>query len=303
MTKNNIFDVIIVGGSYAGLSAALALGRSLRNVLIIDSGNSCNEQTPHSHNFITQDGSTPSFISAKAKEQVLDYPTVQFLNDKATDGIKKNEGFEIWTESGRSFQSRKLIFATGIKDSLPDIEGFAHCWGITVIHCPYCHGFEVRKQETGILSNGEVAFETAKLISNWTDDLTVFTNGKSTLTGEQSKKLSQKNIRIVETPIASIAHNKGHLKKLVFKNGTNSELEAIYSSVPFEQHCSIPEQLGCDLNEQGYLTVDPFQKTTIPGVYACGDNTTFVRSVAQAVYAGNLAGAVVNREMIEEDWE
>ena len=139
--KRNHFDVIIIGGSYSGLSAAMSLGRSLRQVLVIDSGLPCNKQTPHSHNFITQDGEKPAVISAKAKLQVDIYKTVQFFNGLAVKAFKKNKGFEITTESGDVFTSRKVLFATGVKDLLPEINGFAECWGISVLHCPYCHGY------------------------------------------------------------------------------------------------------------------------------------------------------------------
>ncbi|WP_282087197.1 NAD(P)/FAD-dependent oxidoreductase [Aquimarina algiphila] len=302
MTKETKFDVLIIGGSYAGLSAAMALGRSLRNVLIIDAGSPCNEQTPYSHNFITQDGAAPASISAKAKEQVLEYPTVQFLKDFAVQGKKTKDSFEIITQSGQSFQGRKLVFATGIKDILPKIDGFAECWGITAVHCPYCHGYEVRKVKTGILANGDGAFETAKLISNWTDELSVYTNGKSELSEDQVNELNQNNIVVIEKPITSIEHTKGHIEKLKFSDGTAETLKALYARVPFEQHSVIPSKLGCQINEQGFIEVDMFQKTSVPGVFACGDNTTFIRSVAQAVYAGNLSGGVSNMEMIQEDW-
>src|SRR5690606_1025740 len=136
-------EVIILGGSYAGLSAAMALGRSLiRNVLIIDNGLPCNRQTPQSHNFLTQDGQSPSVIREFAKAQVLAYPTVQWLDDTAVKGEKVQDGFLINTASGQSVMTKKLIVATGIKDMLPDIKGFADCWGISVVHCPYCHGYE-----------------------------------------------------------------------------------------------------------------------------------------------------------------
>lgn len=302
MNKDNNFDVIIVGGSYAGLSAAMTLGRSLRKVLIIDAGNPCNKQTPRSHNFITQDGERPAVISEKAKAQVLKYPTVQFTTDYAKNGKKNEDGFEIITESGHCFNGKKLIFATGIKDILPNIKGFVDCWGITAVHCPYCHGYEVRKVRTGILANGDGAFETAKLISNWTDELTVFTNGNSELTQEQTDELKNKNIHIEENEIDTIEHDSGYMENIVFTNGKSENLKAMYARVPFYQHCNIPKELECDINEQGYLCVDLFQKTTVPGVFACGDNTTFMRSLAQAVYAGGVAGAGANMELIQEEW-
>lgn len=302
MNEDKKFDIIIIGGSYAGLSAAMALGRSLRNVLIIDAGDPCNKQTPHSHNFITQDGETPGAISEKAKAQVLEYPTVEFIKDYAKSGKKVEDGFEIVTDSGHSFNGKKLIFATGIKDVLPKINGFAECWGITAIHCPYCHGYEVRKVKTGILANGDGAFETAKLISNWTDELTVFTNGKSELNREQIKELKNNDIEIVESEIDAIRHNKGYIESIEFSNGKLEKVKAMYARVPFVQHSDIPTQLGCELNEQGYLNVDMFQKTSVPGVFAAGDNTTFMRSVAQAAYAGGVAGGISNMELINEEW-
>ncbi|MCU0337011.1 MAG: NAD(P)/FAD-dependent oxidoreductase, partial [Sediminibacterium sp.] len=176
MTDKKI-DVIIIGGSYAGLSAGMALGRALRNVLIIDSGKPCNIQTPHSHNFLTQDGKTPKEIANLAKRQVEEYKTVKFFDGLAIKGKKIENGFEIEAENGNIFSAKKLIFATGVKDIMPKIKGFSECWGISIIHCPYCHGYEYSKDKTGVLANGETAFEIGKLISNWTKDLTIFTNG------------------------------------------------------------------------------------------------------------------------------
>lgn len=154
MKANQQFDVIIIGGSYSGLAAAMALGRALRNVLIIDSDKPCNRQTPHSHNFLTQDGKSPREIAALAKGQVEQYKTVQFFSGLAASGAKTNIGFEIHIDTGKIFTAWKVIFATGIKDIIPGINGFAESWGISVLHCPYCHGYEVKNQTTGILGNG-----------------------------------------------------------------------------------------------------------------------------------------------------
>ena len=129
MKQSTDFDAIIVGGSYAGLAAAMALGRALRKVLVIDGGNPCNKQTPHSHNFLTNDGKTPKEIAGLAKQQVRMYGTVSFLNDLATAGIRTKSGFEIQTQTGEVFTSKKLLFATGIKDIMPPIPGFAESWG------------------------------------------------------------------------------------------------------------------------------------------------------------------------------
>jgi thioredoxin reductase len=302
MTDDKNFDVIIIGGSYAGLSAAMALGRSLRNVLIIDSGLPCNRQTPHSHNFITQDGIKPSEIAEKAKAQVLKYDTVKFLNDLAISGRKNDNGFIITTQAGAEFTAKKIVFATGIKDIMPNIKGFTECWGISVIHCPYCHGYEVKHERTGILANGNFAYHYAQLITNWTKDLTIFTNGKSTLSVEQAEKISKHKIPIIEKEIACLHHENGNIKQVVFKDNSTFNLKVLYSRPAFEQHCKIPETLGCELTDQGLIKVDIFQKTNVKGIYACGDNTSPLRSVANAVANGNTAGAIINNEMTEEEF-
>ena len=302
MKENRHFDVIIVGGSYSGLAAGMALGRALKKVLIIDSGKPCNRQTPHSHNFITQDGKTPTEIATLAKQQVEKYDTVTFFNGLATMGTKTEKGFEIQTALGETFAAKKLIFATGISDIMPDIPGYAECWGISVLHCPYCHGYEIRNERTGILGNGEYGFEFSTLISNWTKDLTLFTNGPSTLTTEQSAKVKGHNIKIVESEIEKLEHAQGHLQKIIFKDGTVTNMKALYARPAFKQHCTIPEMLGCELTEEGYVKIDAFQKTTIPGVFACGDSTTRMRAVANAVAMGTAAGAIVNKEIVFEEF-
>lgn len=302
MADSKNFDVIIIGGSYAGLSSAMALGRSMRSVLIIDSGLPCNRQTPYSHNFITQDGEIPSVIAQKAKEQVLNYNTVRFHDDLAVRGRKTENGFEIVTQTGSIFKASKLIFATGVKDIIPDIKGFSECWGISVIHCPYCHGYEFRNRKTGIMANGERAFHVASLVNNLTDDITVLTSGKEEFTTEQSVKLDKHNIQIVEKEITEIEHEDGHVKNVIFKDGNKMNFNAVYASVPFKQHSDIPVALGCELTEQGYIRTDMFQKTTIKGVFACGDNTNMMRSAAYAVATGNITGSMVNKELTDEQF-
>lgn len=302
MRDRKIFDVIIIGGSYAGLSAAMALGRSLRNVLIIDSGLPCNRQTPHSHNFITQDGEKPSVIAEKAQAQVLKYETVKIHNELAVSGKKTGNGFEITTETDKIFTAKKLIFATGVKDIMPNIKGFSECWGISVIHCPYCHGYEFKGQKTGIMANGNTAFHVASLVNNLTDNISILTDGKSDFTIEQIEKLKKNKIEIIETEISEIEHNKGNISNVVLKNGDKLNFNVLYAAIPFVQHSNIPASLGCELTEQGYIQVDDFQKTSIEGIYACGDNSTRMRSVANAVANGNLAGAMTNMELTHDNF-
>lgn len=298
--QNKNFDVIITGGSYAGLSAGMALGRSLRNVLVIDNGKPCNRQTPHSHNFITHDGKTPKEISDLAKKDVEKYDTVHFYNGTVIKMSESNSGFAVETASGDIFYAKKLILASGVKDVMPDIPGFAECWGISVLHCPYCHGYEVKNEVTGILSNGEMAFEFSKLIFNMTKSMTLFTNGKAVLSDDQIEKLKQNIISLNENEIEKIEHADGYIQQIIFKNGEIVSLQTLYAKIPFEQNIDASGNLGCELTEQGFIKVDFMQKTNVPGVFACGDNVTMMRSVANAVAQGNFAGAMVNKELSDE---
>ena len=302
MTDYKQFDVIIIGGSYAGLSAAMTLGRSLRNVLIIDSSKPCNRYTPHSQNFITHDGEVPATIAAQAKEQLLRYDTVTFFEGLAVRGLKTKNGFEIQTKSGEQFATKKLLFATGVKDKFPPIKGFEECWGKTVIHCPYCHGYEFREAKTAIMANGEKAIHLAGLVDNLTDKLSIITSGKAQFDPEQIVKLKKHQINIIEEEIITIEHENGNIKKVLLSNGKKEYFTAMYAAIPFEQHSDIPASLGCELTDQGHIKVDGFQKTTLKGVFACGDATTMMRSVSNAVATGNNAGAMLNKELVEEQF-
>lgn len=297
------YDVIIIGGSYSGLAAGMALGRALRTVLIIDNGKPCNKQTPHSHNFLTNDGKTPAEITSVAKAQVQQYDTVAFLDAYVMAGFKTDTGFEVQVQSGERFAARKLVFATGIKDLMPDIPGVSESWGISVIHCPYCHGYEVRYQKTGILANGDLAIEMATLISNWTNDLTVFTNGKSLLNDQQKADLDRHRINVIEAEIAWLENDSGYIKNVIYKNGTKTPLRAMYTRLPFIQHSNIPQNIGCQLTPEGYIKIDDAHRTTIPGIYACGDNVTRMRTVANAVSMGTITGLMANKELIEEEFK
>jgi len=302
MADNNDFEVTIIGGSFAGLSAAMSLGRALRSVLIIDSGLPCNRQTPHSHNFLTQDGKTPKEIATIARRQVSQYENVKFYSGTAVRATKKEKGFEVKTQADDLFYSRKLIIATGLRDIMPGISGFAECWGISVIHCPYCHGYEVRNEKTGILGNGDYGFEFSRLVSNWTKDLTLYTNGKSTLTTEQVERLEKNNISIVEKEIQNFEHKNGQIQNIVFGDGSTTSITAMYARPASTQHSDIATQLGCELTDQGRVKVDASQKTAIEGLFACGDCSNSSRDIALAVSSGMIAGGTCNKELIVEEF-
>ncbi|MGA0555425.1 NAD(P)/FAD-dependent oxidoreductase [Larkinella sp. VNQ87] len=296
------FDVIIVGGSYAGLSAALLLGRALYRVLVLDNGQPANRQTPHSHSFLTRDGETPAQLSAIAREQALAYPTVQWREATVITAKAEGAGFQVGTQTGETFNARRLLLATGLRDILPPIPGFADCWGISVLHCPYCHGYEVRGETVGILANGEGGFEFVKRIHHWNPAVSLFTNGPSTLTEEQTAKLRQHSIRIIETPIAAIQHQSGQLQAVQLADDTTVPLVALYAHSELRQSNDLAEQLGCKLDDLGFVVVDAMGKTTVPGVFAAGDAHTMLRQVVVAASNGLKAAAMISKELIDEEF-
>ena len=291
------YEVIIIGGSFAGLSAGMTLGRAIRKTLIIDSGKPCNQQTPYSHNFITHDGEPPAVIAQEAQTQVLAYDTVSVIHDLVTQVAYQGQHFVASTQQGSTYTSQKLIFATGVKDIMPEITGFAACWGISALHCPYCHGYEARGKKTGILINNDTVVEFARLIKHWTPQLTIFTNGPAQFDKEA---LTPFNVNVVEQYIDQLPHENGKLSALEFEDGSSYAIEVLYHRPTFVQHSNIPEKLGCNLTDSGHIQVNAQQKTNVDGIYAVGDCTTFFRSVATAVAQGNVGAAMLNHELIEE---
>jgi thioredoxin reductase len=185
---------------------------------------------------------------------------------------------------------------------MPDISGFAECWGISILHCPYCHGYEVSDQSTGILANGELAFEMAKMIAQWTNDLTIFTNGKPVFSEPELLKLKAHGIVIVEHEIKSIAQQNGQIQNVIFKDGGKHPISVLYAHPHTKQQCDFSTVFGCKMNDHGCIDTDIFQKTNIPGIYAAGDCASVGRAISVAVAAGTVAGMFINKELVEESF-
>ncbi len=293
MTENQL-DVIIVGGSIAGLSAALTLGRALRSVMVIDGCAPCNRHSPYSHNFITRDGEPPAEIIRAARAQVRQYPSVSFFDDEVVDAKKENDIFHVVTRTGKVFHGKRLLLCTGLTDVFPDIDGFPDCWGKSILHCPYCHGYEVKDQPTAVMANGEAAFHVAMLIYNWTPKITVLTDGVSQLRQQETETLQQLGISIIETGIESVRHTKGRLESVHFADGSNLPVGVMYASIPFRQQSPLAENLGCKMTSKGHIEIDEQRRTSIPGVYAAGDNTAEHRAISVAAASGTIAGFTIN---------
>lgn len=168
-----------------------------------------------------------------------------------------------------------------------------------MLHCPYCHGYEVRGQKTGILADGNTAFELSSLVYNWTQDLTIYTNGKSALSESQRLILGKCGITTEQKEIAEIVHEQGNVHCIRFKDAGEVSIEVLYSRVPFVQSSDIPRSLGCELTADGYILTDAAQRTSVSGIYACGDNTSKIRTVANAVSSGTTTGLMLNRDYMD----
>lgn len=213
--------------------------------------------------------------------------------------VEKQENFIINCNE-KSFEAEYLILATGVKDITPNIPGFAECWGISVIHCPYCHGYEVKGKKTGIIGNGELAYHYTKSLTNLTKELVIFTNGKAAFTIEQEAKLKNYGVQIIENEIDEIVHQNGQINALKFKDNSNYFINVIYASFGVKQKSDFAEKLGCEMTDKGLIKIHVTQKTTIEKVYACGDNSSSYRSVAYVASSGNIAGMLLNNAIIEQ---
>ena len=293
------FDFIIIGGSYAGLSAAMTLGRARCRVLVLDAGQPRNRTTPHAHNLLLHDGDAPADLAARARQQVAAYPTVQLLDARATAAEKLPDGtFQVATAAHGTFAAPTLLLATGLRDELPPLPGFAECWGTSIIHCPYCHGYEVADQPTGLWLNGEMVGHMVAMLLNWTRELTVFTNGPATFGADVRALLGQHGIGLEETPVAALWHTGPQLHGLDLASGRTVPLRVLYAGLPRSQASDQPARLGCELDEQNLLRVDALNQTSVPGVYAIGDNCGLGHQLAIAIGMGNCVGAELSRRLI-----
>ncbi len=296
------FDVMIVGGSSAGLSAALVLGRARRSVLVFDDGKPCNRFSHASHGFMTRDGSRPDDLLQIAREQLTPYDTVTLQRSTVIRVTQSDSGFRVETDAGQVHTARKLLLATGVSDTLPAIEGIERFWGTSVFHCPYCDGWEVRDQAIVVYNDSETAFHQVMLLHPWTHKLTLCTGGTNKLTSEERARIAKNGIRIIDTPVTRVEGSDGKIERVVLADDSRVECVTIFVHVVVGQRTSFPHDLGCAFTEQGLVQVDVFAQTSVAGVYAAGDMATPMRSVAIAVAQGATAAFGINHALAGEDF-
>ncbi|MCL7748262.1 NAD(P)/FAD-dependent oxidoreductase [Halalkalibacter alkaliphilus] len=301
--EHRTVDVTIVGGGPGGLSAALVLGRSCRSVVLIDSGHPRNEVTYESHGFLTRDGIKPFELREIALEQMKKYDKVTIIDDLVEDVKNEDARFKTTTRTGRIISSRKIIFATGLKEHLPMIRGLKQTYGKSVFSCPYCDGWEHRDLPLAVIGNQKDLIHYIRLIYNWSQDLLVATNGPAELKEKEKKEVAEHGIRLIETEIKEITSTDGLLKEIVFADGeTINRKAAFIVNTGAEQATMLPEKLGVTLAENGAFETKEHGKTSVNGLYIIGDAAKRFTGLMGAAAEGYETGVNMNHEFVEEDW-
>lgn len=288
-------DVIVIGGSYAGMAASLQLLRAYRNVLVIDAGLRRNRFASHSHGFLGQDGVDPAEIAGTARRQLEAYPTLTWIDGTAENASGEKDAFVVTTAAGKH-RGRRLLLATGVTDELPAIEGLAERWGTSVLHCPYCHGYELNRGRIGVIATGPMSLHQAQLIPEW-GEVTFLVNGALTLDDAARADLSARGVAIEETPVARL---DGHADVLL-ADGRRLSFAGLFTATRNAPATSIAASLGCEIEETPFGTqirTNAMKETSVPGVFACGDVARVPHSVSLAVGDGAWAGAGVHRSLV-----
>jgi thioredoxin reductase len=290
-------EVIIVGGSFAGISAATQLARGRRRVLVIDGGLRRNRFAHAAHGFLGQDGRDPADIQAEGRRQLLLYPSVTWIDGTVTAAAPAERGFRVQTGDGETHEAKRLVVATGVKDELPNIAGLAERWGKSVFFCPYCDGYELGQQPAGVLATRPNAFHQAMMLPDW-GPTTFFTNGIVTLDAEQQAELARRGTTIEPRRVVRISGERADLE---LENGSRVALAGIFIPPRTSMASPVAEMLGCAFEDGPagpIIATGPTKETSVAGVFACGDAARAMASVALAVADGVMAGSAAHQSLI-----
>ena len=289
-------DVIVVGGSYSGMAATLQLVRARRSVLVIDAGQRRNRFASHSHGFLGQDGVPPGEIAANARRQLEAYPTLTWLEGRVEAVAGQADEFTVTTADGESHLGRRILLATGVTDQLPAIDGLAQRWGKTVFHCPYCHGYELGQGRIGIVGASPMSIHQAELLTDW-GDVTLLVNDALELNEEIRSTLERRGVVIDEARIDRI---EGHAD-VTMVDGRRLSFAGLFVVTRTAPSSPLAETIGCALEETPMgiqIRTDAESKTSVPGVFACGDVARAPHSVSLAVGNGAMTGAQIHRSLL-----
>ncbi|GAA1789181.1 NAD(P)/FAD-dependent oxidoreductase [Pseudarthrobacter sulfonivorans] len=300
------YDVVIIGGGAAGLSAATTLARALRSVLVIDSGTPRNAPAAGVHGYLSRDGLSPLELLSIGRSEVLSYGGT-VLDGEAVSARRTTDGFDVVLGDSRRFVGRRLLVTTGLTDELPPIEGLREQWGKGVVHCPYCHGWEIRGQRIGVLGTGPLSIHQALMFRQWSPEITLFLNDTVEPTDEEWDKLAARSVRVVEGAVASVDAVDGVLAGVTLRQGSSFSVAALAVGSRMEARSALLESLGLlsQVHPSGagrFIETDAVGgATAIPGVYAAGNVTNLMAQVITAAAEGVMAGARINADLIDEE--
>ncbi|MGW1540689.1 NAD(P)/FAD-dependent oxidoreductase [Streptomyces sp. NPDC002309] len=298
------YEVVVIGGGAAGLSAALVLGRARRRTLVVDAGEPRNAPAAHMQGYLSRDGMSPAEFLAKGREEIARYG-VELVRDRAVD-VSRGEDFAVELASGRTVRARRLVVTTGLRDEPPGVPGVAERFGRDVLHCPYCHGWEVRDQAFGVLAAGPHSVHQALIVTQWSKDVRFFLHevAEEDLSDDDLRRLAAAGVKVVPGKVAGLEIENDRLTGVRLADGTVHEREVVFTAPRPVPRTGLLRRLGAELNETpfgAYAVVDPTGLTTVPGVWAAGNATGFAEQVVNAASGGYRAGATINGELLMYD--
>lgn len=296
------WDCVVVGGGAAGLSAALVLGRARKRTLVVDAGRQSNLPTHGIGGLLGHDGRSPADLYTIGRAELARYPSVEVRDGEI---VTAEKGFTVTLSDGRQERTRTLLLATGMEYRPPDIPGLAALWGRSAFHCPFCHGWEVRDQPLAVVADGERAVHMSQLLQQWTDDVTLLTNGPTGLDHTQRAVLAASGIPVDERVIDELLSVEGELSAIRFADGGQLPRRGLLVSTTLHQRTDLAAQLGLATAPPGpvvqdAITIDPMQRTSVPGVFAAGDVSTQMPQVAAAVATGSMAATAIVQTLLAD---
>ncbi|OYD61019.1 NAD(P)/FAD-dependent oxidoreductase [Rhodococcus sp. OK302] len=300
-----VLDAIIIGGCAAGLTAAQVLGRARRDVTLIDGQSPRNSPAAHMHGYLSRDGMPPADLARAGRGEALGYG-VNIVDSNVTAATWRGEeaGFAVTLANGDELLSRTLLVSTGLQDILPEIPGVQERWGIDVLHCPYCHAYEVREEAIGVLGGNirELSIHQAFLLRQWSSDVVFFPNGIE-LTAIERSRLTAHGVTIVDEPVRGLIIDRDHLRAVELDNGQLVPRAAVFVGPRFVPRDQMLTTLGCDIGPNGFVSTDPTGQTSIPGVWAAGNVVDPRAQVITAAGAGSAAAIALNGYLLADDVE
>jgi thioredoxin reductase len=302
MTEN--VEVVVVGGGAAGLSAALVLGRARRHTLVVDAGEPRNAPSAHMQGYLSRDGMSPAEFLAVGREEIARYG-VELVRDRVVEAAR-DEDFTVVLASGRTVRARQLVVATGLKDELPPVPGLAGRFGRDVVHCPYCHGWEVRDRPTGVLATSPLSVHQALMVTQWSKDVRLFLHqvSESELTDEDLRRLAVAGVAVVPGEVAELVVAEDRLTGVRLADRTVHDREVLYVAPRAVPQNELLVRLGAEMRETpfgSYPVIDERGLTTVPGLWAAGNASGFAEQVVNAAGRGYRAGAAINGELLFAD--